>query len=50
LVAAASPAQILATSDVRDALPEWCAIRQEPLTLKGFDEPVTAYDMRRSDR
>ena len=50
LVAAASPAQILATSDVRDALPVWCAIRQEPLTLKGFDEPVTAYDMRRSDR
>jgi len=45
LVAAASPGQILASSDVRDALPEWPAIRQEPLALKGFDAPVTAYDM-----
>jgi class 3 adenylate cyclase len=45
LVAAASPGQILAASDVRDALPDWPGIPQEPLTLKGFDEPVTAYDM-----
>ena len=45
LVAAASPGQILAASDVRDALPDWPAIPQEPLTLKGFDDPVTAYDL-----
>ena len=50
LVAAASPGQILASSDVRDALPEWPAIRQEPLTLKGFDAPVTAYDMSSAGR
>jgi class 3 adenylate cyclase len=50
LVAAASPGQILASSDVRDALPEWPAIRQEPLALKGFDAPVTAYDMSWSGR
>jgi class 3 adenylate cyclase len=45
LVAAASPGQILAASDVRDALPDWPGIAQEPLTLKGFDDPVTAYDL-----
>jgi class 3 adenylate cyclase len=50
LVAAASPGQILASSDVQDALPEWPAIRQEPLTLKGFDVPVTAYDISRAGR
>jgi len=50
LVGAASPGQILADSDVRDALPERPAIPQDPLTLKGFDEPVTAYDMSRSGR
>jgi class 3 adenylate cyclase len=45
LVAAAEPGQILATSAVRDELPEWPAVIQEPLTLKGFDDPVTAYDL-----
>ena len=45
LVAAAEPGQILATSAVRDELPEWPAVVQEPLTLKGFDDPVTAYDL-----
>jgi class 3 adenylate cyclase len=45
LVAAASPGQILAASDVRDALPDWPVIPQDPLTLKGFDDPVTAYDL-----
>ena len=29
----------------RRALPDWPATPQDPLTLKGFDEPVTAYDM-----
>ena len=48
LVAAAAPGQILASTDVRDELPDWTAIPQEPLTLKGFDEPVTAYDLHMS--
>jgi class 3 adenylate cyclase len=50
LVSAAAPGQILAASDVRDALPQWSAIPQDPLILKGFDEPVTAYDMSRGGR
>lgn len=45
LVAAASPGQILAGSDVRDHLPDWPAATLDPLTLKGFDTPVTAYDL-----
>jgi adenylate cyclase len=48
LVGAAAPGQILASADVRDELPEWHAIPQEPLTLKGFDDPVTAYDLHLS--
>jgi adenylate cyclase len=48
LVGAAAPGQILAASDVRDALPEWPAIPQEPLLLKGFDSEVTAYDLHLS--
>ena len=50
LVAAASPGQILAASEVRDALPDWPAIRQEPLTLKGFESPVVAYDVSEGGR
>ncbi|HZQ31266.1 MAG TPA: adenylate/guanylate cyclase domain-containing protein [Mycobacterium sp.] len=46
LVGAAGPDQILASQPVRDALPKWTAIEQKPLTLKGFDSPVTAYDLR----
>jgi adenylate cyclase len=46
LVGAASPGQILAASNVRDELPEWPAVAQDPLTLKGFDAPVTAYDLK----
>ncbi len=48
LVGAAAPGQILASSDVRDELPNWSAIPQNPLTLKGFDAPVTAYDLHLS--
>jgi adenylate cyclase len=48
LVAAAAPRQILASTDVRDELPDWPAIPLDPLTLKGFDEPVTAYDLHLS--
>lgn len=45
LVSAAAPGQILAAGDVRDALPGHPATQLEPLTLKGFEGPVTAYDL-----
>jgi len=45
LVAAAAPGQILATSELHDQLPDWPAVAHGPLTLKGFDVPVTAYDL-----
>ena len=48
LVTAAAPGQILASTDVRDELPDWPAIPQNPLILKGFDSPVTAYDLHLS--
>jgi class 3 adenylate cyclase len=47
LVAAASPGQILAAAEVHEQLPDWPAIAQDPLILKGFDEPVTAYELGR---
>jgi class 3 adenylate cyclase len=46
LVAAASAGQILASSSVREGLPDYPAIAQDLLVLKGFDEPVVAFDMR----
>ncbi len=45
LVAAASPGQILAAAEVHEQLADWPAIIQKPLQLKGFDEPVVAYDL-----
>jgi class 3 adenylate cyclase len=45
LVAAATPEQILATSELRQLLPGCPAVARGPLTLKGFDEPVTAFDL-----
>lgn len=45
LVGAARPGQILASQAVRDELPNWSATACEPLTLKGFESPVTAYDL-----
>ncbi|MGA7054121.1 MAG: adenylate/guanylate cyclase domain-containing protein, partial [Mycobacterium sp.] len=45
LVAAAAPEQILATSELRDELPDWPAVAQGPLTLKGFNAPITAFDL-----
>jgi adenylate cyclase len=45
LVASAAPGQILASTDVRDELAQWPAIPLDPLTLKGFEEPVLAYDL-----
>jgi adenylate cyclase len=48
LVAAAAPGQILAAAEVHEQLPDWPAIAQEPLQLKGFDAPVIAYDLGRA--
>ncbi|MEB3063580.1 MULTISPECIES: adenylate/guanylate cyclase domain-containing protein [Mycolicibacter] len=48
LVDAAAPNQILASTGLCGGLSEWQTIVQEPLTLKGFDEPVAAYELRRS--
>jgi class 3 adenylate cyclase len=48
LVTAAAPGQILAAADVRDELPDWPAIPQDPLVLKGFDDPIAAYDLHLS--
>jgi class 3 adenylate cyclase len=45
LVGAAKPGQILVSQAVRDELPEWAATVQDALTLKGFDAPVTAYEL-----
>ncbi len=47
LVAAAVPGQILATTDIREALPDWDAGPPLPLTLRGFDHPVQAYALQR---
>lgn len=46
LVAAAAPGQILAAATVRDELADWPATQQDPLPLKGFDSPVTAYELQ----
>ena len=46
LVAAAAPGQVLATAALRDRLPDWPAVALGPLTLKGFDDPVAAFDLR----
>ncbi|MGE2817408.1 adenylate/guanylate cyclase domain-containing protein [Mycobacterium heidelbergense] len=46
LVAAAAPRQILADSALHDELPDWPAVAHGPLTLKGFDEPVSAFELR----
>jgi class 3 adenylate cyclase len=47
LVAVASPGQILAAAELQDKLPDWPAVMQDPLLLKGFDDPVTAYELCR---
>jgi class 3 adenylate cyclase len=48
LVAAAKPGQILVSQAVRDELPDWPTTVQDPLTLKGFEAPVTAYELHRN--
>jgi class 3 adenylate cyclase len=47
LVAAAAPGQVLASTELRDALPDWPADALEPLTLKGFDAPQRVYALGR---
>jgi class 3 adenylate cyclase len=49
LVAAAAPGQILAAEDVYKQLPNWPAVIQEPLHLKGFEAPVIAYELGRAE-
>lgn len=49
LVAAAAPRQILAAAEFRDTLPHWPAVAHGPLTLKGFDDPVTTFDLHGGD-
>ncbi|ETW26297.1 adenylate/guanylate cyclase domain-containing protein [Mycobacterium gastri] len=49
LVAVAAPGQILAASELHDKLPDWPATARGPLTLKGFDAPVTAFELRARD-
>jgi len=49
LVDAADPGQILVDSDLRNQLPDWPARVLDPLLLKGFHAPVTAYDLHCSD-
>ena len=34
-----------AGTDCSTNLPEWPAVALDPLPLKGFDSPVTAYDL-----
>ncbi len=48
LVAAAAPGQVLASAELNEQLPDWPAVAQEPLQLKGFDAHVTVYELGRS--
>ncbi|AGL27681.1 hypothetical protein J113_15340 [Mycobacterium tuberculosis CAS/NITR204] len=50
LVAAAAPGQILAAAQLRDMLPDWPALAHGPLTLKGFDAPVMAFELHDNPR
>ncbi|WP_156686672.1 adenylate/guanylate cyclase domain-containing protein [Mycobacterium sp. Marseille-P9652] len=49
LVGVAVPGQVLVSSGLRDEIPDWPATALGPLTLKGFDVPVTAYELGRGD-
>ncbi|WP_373203173.1 adenylate/guanylate cyclase domain-containing protein [Mycobacterium marinum] len=48
LVAAAAPGQVLADAALHDQLPDWPTIPQGKLTLKGFDDPVNAFELQGS--
>ena len=43
LVGVAEPGEVLAAPEVRDALPDVPARRQEPVDLRGFSAPVAPY-------
>jgi class 3 adenylate cyclase len=45
LVAAAAPGQILADCALHDQLPDWPTLAHGPLTLKGFEAPVPAFEL-----
>jgi class 3 adenylate cyclase len=45
LVAVAAPGQVLASGELQDKLPDWPAVAHGPLMLKGFEDPVTAFDL-----
>lgn len=45
LVDAAAPGQVLACAGVVKELSGWPVIARGPLTLKGFDDPVPAYEL-----
>ncbi len=49
LVAAAAPGQILVASELHDKLPDQPAKPCGPLNLKGFDVPVTAFELLGKD-
>jgi class 3 adenylate cyclase len=49
LVAAAAPCQILADSALNEQLPDWPAVPHGPLPLKGFEAPVTAFELHSRD-
>jgi class 3 adenylate cyclase len=45
LVGVAGPGQLLAPGELCELLPDWCARALEPVTLRGFTEPVTPYEL-----
>lgn len=45
LVDAADPGQVLACAGVVKELPDWPVVERGPLTLKGFDDPIPAYEL-----
>jgi class 3 adenylate cyclase len=47
LVAAAEPGEILLSDEVHGELPDWAADATEPLSLRGFAQPMQAYALRR---
>ncbi|MCV7078220.1 adenylate/guanylate cyclase domain-containing protein [Mycobacterium szulgai] len=45
LVASAAPGQVLTDAALHEQLPDWPAAARGPLTLKGFDAPVPAFEL-----
>lgn len=46
LVAAAAPGQVLVDATLQGQLPDWPATPHGPLSLKGFQAPVAAFELR----